>query len=152
MLLDPPIIADLAALLDVDHLADPICRAVYGALLRLHASGAPADATLVVGVLSDRTLLDEPPTGDDPGRPVMLADLHDLLWLLPTASYWRYYAQRVLTVARRRQALERGVRLIRAAHHVEDDPSQVSPAIRRATEHAIEHRTRQQQRRRGGAA
>lgn len=149
-LMDPSILPDVAALLDVDHLADPVCRAVYGAMLRLHAERSPADPTLIAGVLADGMLLDDPPSGDDDRRPVMVADLHALLYLVPWAGHWRYYVQRVLTVARRRLARERGVSLIRAAHAVDDHPQHVSPAIRRATEHAIAHRARQRQK--GGAA
>lgn len=150
ILLDPRILPEVAALLDVEHLADPICRAVYGAILRLHGDGAPADATLIVRVLVDRGLLDDPPHGDEPGRPVMVADLHELLHLLPTAAHWQWYVRRVLTVARRRTAIERGVQIIRAAHRGDDNPLHVSPAIERATRHAIEQRKRRGGK--GGAA
>ncbi|MCC7085292.1 MAG: hypothetical protein IT427_09825 [Pirellulales bacterium] len=134
ILLAPERIADVAAALSPADLADDALRTVYGAMLRLHRREIPPDATMVIGELRD--------AGEyDPERGVSAAALAELYTLSPTAISLPHYVARVAEMSRRRHAMERGVRLIQAAHRCEPGPA-VSPAIRRATAHVMAHRTR----------
>lgn len=129
VLLDPPIVAGVAAVLPLDDLGDPICRTVYSATLRLHQRGELAGTIRADGELADAGYLDDSPTGIDGQCPVMLANLR----------------------APRRYAQKRNVQLARGTHPLGDDLLHVRRAVRRATKHADEHRTRQRRRRGGGA-
>ncbi|MCC7086400.1 MAG: hypothetical protein IT427_15475 [Pirellulales bacterium] len=134
ILLAPERIADVAAALEPADLTDDALRTIYTAMLRLRGRGLPPDATLLVGELRDG--------GEyDPERGVSAAALAELFTMSPTAISLPHYVARVAEMSRRRHAMERGVSLIQAAHRCEPGPS-VSPAVRRATERALAHRTK----------
>jgi replicative DNA helicase len=134
VLLAPGRMTDVAALIDPGDFADEALRTVFCAMLRLHRRGVPPCATLVVGELSD--------AGEyDADRGVSAGAMIGYFRLYPLATSLLYYVARVAEMSRRRRALERGIALIQAANAIDAGPP-VSPAIRRATQHALEHRGR----------
>jgi replicative DNA helicase len=141
VLLNPRRIGEAAAVLEQVDFSDAVNRTIFGAMLRLHRRGLPPDITMLIGELRDTK---EYGHNTDPG--VCAHDLVELFRLYPAVWCLSYYIGRIAEISRRRHALERGIALIQAAHGAVPGPA-VSPAIRRATQHALEHRAHAARRR-----
>jgi replicative DNA helicase len=142
LLLAPARFADVALAIEADDFADVECRAIYAAMLRLHARQRPTgDLTLLVGEMRDAGVYD---ALDGPSAYTLL----HLFWLHPHAVHLDHYIARLREFSRRRHAHERGIRLIQAANRGEPGPALPPAAIRRATRKAVESRSRRKEVRR----
>jgi replicative DNA helicase len=129
ILLAPWRFSEVAAVLVADDFFDEANKAIYSAMCRLHAAGAPPDCTSVVGALKDSGAYN---TDFGPDAATILG----LYKLWPVAAHLDYYCARVKHKSRLRHGFQKGVALMQAAHN-SDQPGPTLPpaAIRRARRH-----------------
>jgi len=109
-LMYPARFAEITKALTAEDFTDEAHRTIYGAMLRLHALGRPIDPTLVVSELRDFGEYDR-----DKG--ITAATICNLYRLFPLQSNLQWYVGRMLEMSRRRRGLERGIKLVQAAHN-----------------------------------
>jgi replicative DNA helicase len=121
------LITGLAQRLTESDLYDVRHRAIWRSIMRLHNSRRPIDCTLMVGDLKDHG-----DYGEGNGGEVTAYFVAQLYRLFPSACHLEFYLARIKELARRRHAVDRGIRLIQSAHAIDPAPQLPPAAIRRA--------------------
>ncbi len=110
LLLKPGCFAKTCEQLTERDFGDNAMRQIYAAMLWLDTNGKVPDATLLIAQLKE-----DGQYGTDDG--VKFIDIMDLFKLLPLVANLGAYIERLKEMSHRRNAVERGIQLVQAAHN-----------------------------------